>query len=145
MKNDQKIYQAAFRIACFIVGLVLLSGIRKILDPSAFALSVYRFHMLPNGMINLVALYLPWLELLCAVCLLFVPRYRIAALWIALGLFTLFSVGISINLFRGTSFSCGCFGNSPLALPMNGMSVARNLALILLIFLAFHAQRKAAS
>jgi len=136
VKNDQKIYQAAFWIACFIVGLVLLSGIRKILDPAAFALSVYRFHMLPDAMVNLVALYLPWLELVCAGCLLFLPRYRIAALWIALALFAIFSVGISINLLRGTAFSCGCFGDSPLALPMNGMSVARNLALILIILLA---------
>ena len=144
MNNDQKIYRAAFRIACFIVGLVLLSGIRKIFDPASFALSVYRFHLLPDGLVNLVALYLPWLELISALCLLFIPRLRIAALWIALGLFSLFTTGISINLLRGTSFSCGCFGNSPLALPMNGMSVARNIALILIILLAFHAQKKSA-
>ena len=136
MTRDQKTYRLASWFASFIIATVLLSGYHKVLYPSDFALSVYRFHLLPDFMVNAAALYFPWLEMACAVCLLFVPKYRVAALWIALALLLFFTGGIAINLMRGSSFSCGCFSRSPLAKPMDWMSVARNVALMALVGLA---------
>ena len=143
MTRDQKIYRAAYWIASLIIAATLLSGYHKLLYPADFALAVYRFHLLPDFMINLVALYIPWLETICGTCLLFIPRLRRAALWVTLLLLLGFTGGIVINLLRGTAFACGCFSSSPLAQPMSWLSVARNLGLILLAVLALFARKRA--
>jgi len=142
MTRDQKTYRAAHLLASFIVAAVLLSGFGKIFHPADFALAVYRFHLLPDFLVNAVSLYFQWLEVACAVCLLFIPKYRVAALWIALGLFALFSGSIAINLLRGSPFSCGCFGSSPLAPPMDWLGVARNIALMGICALGIVARKR---
>jgi uncharacterized membrane protein YphA (DoxX/SURF4 family) len=141
--RDQKIHRAAYLLASGIIGLLLLSGCHKLLYPADFALAVYRFHLLPGVLVNAVALYVSWLELVCAVCLLLVPRCRIAALWIVLVLLAVFTVAIAINLLRGSTFGCGCFGSSSMDMPMTWLNVARNLGLMLLAALALAASKKA--
>lgn len=142
MTRDQKIYRAAYLLASGIIGLLLLSGYHKLLYPDDFALAVYRFHLLPGFLVNGVSLYFAWLEVSCALCLLLVPRYRVAALWIALGLLAVFTVGIAINLLRGSTFGCGCFGSSSTDTPMTWLNVARNIGLMLLAVLALVSERR---
>ncbi|MEA2069071.1 MAG: MauE/DoxX family redox-associated membrane protein [Verrucomicrobiota bacterium] len=142
MTRDRKTYRLAHWLASFILAAVLLSGCHKILYPADFALAVYRFHLLPGFLVNAGSLYFQWLEMACAVCLLFIPKYRVAALWIVLVLLAIFTGGIAINLLRGSVFSCGCFSNSPIARPMDWLNVARNIALMALVGLALHGWRK---
>ena len=142
MTRDQKIYRLTYWIASFIIAAAFLSGYHKIPYPADFALSVYRFHLLPDFLVNAASLYFQWLEMACVICLLFIPKYRVAALWVSLVLLTLFTGGLAINLLRGSAFSCGCFGNSPLAKPMDWLSVARNVGLILLALLALAGRRR---
>ena len=142
MSRDHKIYQLAHWTASFVVAAVLLSGYHKILFPADFAVSVYRFHLLPGFLVNLTALYLPWLEIVCAVCLLFLPRYRGAALWIVLILLAGFTVAIGINLWRGSVFGCGCFGRGTADQPMNWRSLLRNAGLICLVALALLSRKR---
>ena len=144
MTRDQKIYRVAYWIACFILAATFLSGYHKILYPADFALSVYRFHLLPDGLVNISAIYFQGLEMVCGLCLLFVPKFRIAALWIALILLIVFTGAIGISLIRGTAFSCGCFSNAPDAQPMDGMSLVRNAALIFLTALALFGFKRSA-
>ena len=110
MTRDRKIYRLIYWIASVVLAAVLLSGFHKLLYPADFAVSVYRFHLLPGFLVNPAAIYLPWLEAVCAVCLLFIPRFRPAALWIVLVLLVLFTAAIGISLIRGSAFGCGCFG-----------------------------------
>jgi hypothetical protein len=142
MTQDQKTYRLAYWIASCIIAATFLSGYHKVLYPADFALAVYRFHVLPGFMVNAASLYIQWLEIACAVCLLFIPKYRVAALWLALAMLALFTASIAINLVRGTVFGCGCFSHDPAARPMDGLSVARNIALMLLALLALHGRRK---
>ena len=142
MIRDRKIYQLAHWIASFAVAAVLLSGYQKIFFPADFAVAVYRFHLLPGFLINFTALYLPWLEFVCAVCLLFIPRYRGAALWIVLILLAGFTAAIGINLWRGSVFGCGCFGRGTADQPMNWLSLLRNAGLICLAVLALLSRKR---
>ena len=134
--RDQKVYRVAYWLACFIVAATLLSGYHKVLYPADFALAVYRFHLLPDVLVNISSLYFQWLEVVCGLCLLFIPKFRIAALWITLALLIVFTGAIGLSLLRGTAFGCGCFSNAPDAQPMSGMSIARNVALMALVGLA---------
>lgn len=129
-------YRAAYWLASFIIAGVLLSGYQKILYPNEFAVSVYRFHLLPGFLVNVTALYLPWLEMVCAACLLFIPRCRTAALWIVLVLLLGFTMAIGINLWRGSAFGCGCFGRGAADQPLSWLSLMRNAGLICLAILA---------
>lgn len=136
MTRDQKTYRFAYWLACSILAATFFSGYHKILYPADFALSVYRFHLLPDVLVNISSLYFQWLEVVCGLCLLFVPKLRVAALWISLVLLILFTGAIGISLARGSAFSCGCFSSAPDALPMDGMSLARNAVLMVLAALA---------
>lgn len=142
MTHDHKIYQRTCRVASYVVAAVLLSGYQKLLFPADFAVSVYRFHLLPGFLVNIAALYLPWLELVCAGCLLFIPRYRSAALWIVLLLLAGFTAAIGINLWRGSAFGCGCFGRGAADEPLSWLSLLRNAGLICLVVLALLARNK---
>jgi putative oxidoreductase len=142
MTRDQRIYRFAYLFASCLIGILFLTGYHKALYPADFALSVFRYHLLPDGLVNMAAVYFTWLEAVCAICLLAIPRFRVAALWISLVLLCLFTGAITINLFRDSSFSCGCFSASPLAKPMSWLSVARNGGLITLAGLGLISFRK---
>lgn len=143
MKTENRIYRIAYWLSSFIIAAVLLSGYQKLLYPADFAVSVYRFHLLPGFMVNFFALYMPWLEVVCAFCLLFVPCLRIAALWIVFVLLVMFSAAIAINLWRGSVFGCGCFGRGSMDDPLNWMHLMRNIGLIVLVVAALVARKRA--
>ena len=44
-------------------GVFVFASIDKILHPAAFAEAVYNYQILPDNLINLTAIVLPWLEL----------------------------------------------------------------------------------
>lgn len=119
----------AFAVLVVVFGY---SGLHKIIDPSGFSLSVFRYHLLPYAAVNAVSLWIAWLELMCAFVLLFIPRFRVASLWIILGLLLVFSLGLGINLMRGSHMACGCFSSSPLAHPIGWGGLLKNLGLAIL-------------
>lgn len=123
------------------------AAVPKILSPHDFAVAVFRYQMLPYPWVNLVALCLPWLELLCAVALVAAPRWRDAALTIVLGMLLVFTAAIAFNLYRGIDIACGCFTVKPGARHMGWWNLGRNAVLILAGLLAWErpsAARRAA-
>jgi uncharacterized membrane protein YphA (DoxX/SURF4 family) len=91
------------------VGLIFIyASMDKLLHPSAFAVAVYNYKILPGGLINLVAITLPWLELVCGILLIMGLFPRAAALIPSL-LLVVFFLALSISLYRGIDISCGCF------------------------------------
>ena len=67
--------------ACQIgIGLVFaVAGLAKIGNPAAFADDIHNFRMVPVALENLVALALPWIEIVAAVALVLGVRARPAA------------------------------------------------------------------
>ena len=98
-------------IAAAIPGLIFLGfGLVKILDPAAFAIDIRNYRLLPWSFSVLVALYLPWIEILCGAALLLHVAYR-GALCMVGGLLTLFIVAYGSTRLRGLDVACGCFGH----------------------------------
>jgi putative oxidoreductase len=99
------------RIAAILIGLILLAaGCLKIRDPAAFAIVILNYRILPWTGGVLLALYLPWLEVLCGGALIFHKAYR-GALCIAASLFALFVIAYGSTRPRGLDVECGCFGH----------------------------------
>lgn len=132
--------------AALAVGLLfLVASLNKVMHPADFALSIFRYQILPPALVNLAALMVSWLELVCAVCVLFVPKMRRPALLVLLGLLIVFTGAILLNIFRGIHVACGCFSSSPFARPLGWLNVVRNSGLILLALLGLTPAQKRAS
>ena len=83
----------------------------KILDPGAFAKIIYGYGIFPAITINLLAIWVPIIEMLGGLCLLFGFWKRTALVSLNL-LLTGFVLIIGFNLIRGHEFDCGCFSFS---------------------------------
>jgi uncharacterized membrane protein YphA (DoxX/SURF4 family) len=97
------------RCAIVLGILFIVAAWAKIQDPPAFAQEVFNYALLPAGAVNLLAIFLPWLELLCGV-LLFLGVWRRASAATIAAMLLVFIAALSINLARGRAVDCGCFG-----------------------------------
>lgn len=95
----------------FFGGLFVYSSLHKIFDPLGFAKIIYNYQMTPSYFINLIAITMPYVELLCGLMLIF-GVFRIGALATIEFLLVFFTIIIGINILRGIDFTCGCFSNS---------------------------------
>ena len=59
-------------IICRLIlgGVFIYASLDKIANPAEFAKAVGNYHVLPFGMENLVALILPWVELIAGICII---------------------------------------------------------------------------
>ncbi len=80
----------------------------KIFDPGYFAKIIYGYDFFPEYTINLMAIIVPWLELIAALSLISGIYLRSGALLIT-AMLILYIIVLSINLVRGYQFDCGCF------------------------------------
>ncbi|HEY3348983.1 MAG TPA: MauE/DoxX family redox-associated membrane protein [Thermoanaerobaculia bacterium] len=98
------------------------AALPKVVDPPAFAHMIYNYRIVPGAFVNLMALVMPWFELLTGVALILGLWTRTSAALIG-ALLGVFIVAISFNLARGNAIDCGCFDVSAA-----GKSVAERLA-----------------
>ena len=126
-----------------VVGIIFIyASIYKILDPGSFAKSIWYYHMIPGNLINLIAIILPWVELICGVCLILGVLYDGSVLLVNLMTFV-FILALVSAYSRGLDIDCGCFKASSGA----GNSVLKSLLfdvvlLALTLILLFSRSRK---
>lgn len=122
-----------FHLARICLGAVFLfASYDKILNPQSFAEAVYNYQILPDAMINLAALILPWLELLMGLCLIsgiWLP----GAVLLSTGLLLIFIAAMLFNQMRGLDIHCGCFSTKNTGEPVGLLwTVARDLAFLII-------------
>lgn len=59
--SGSKVIMLAARL--ILGGVFVFASVDKILHPAAFADAVYNYQILPDSLINVAAIILPWLEL----------------------------------------------------------------------------------
>lgn len=116
-------------------GVFLWAGVLKAVDPLAFARSLATYQLLPQQGNLLVAVTLPWVEIVCATLLLLGWRVRPAAL-VAAVLNLIFIVAIASVLARGLNVDCGCFGHDAATPPE--LALLRDLVLLALALWLLH-------
>jgi putative oxidoreductase len=98
--------------ARWILGLTFIyASFHKIISPAEFAKIVYGYGLFPEILINLIAIIVPFLELVGGLALILGIYPRSAAL-IFNGMLVAFITVLSINLIRGHEFDCGCFSTA---------------------------------
>jgi hypothetical protein len=118
-----------------LLGLVfLVAAATKVSAPQDFADAVAAYHLLPVAAVNLVALSLPWFELLCGLSLT-LGIFPGTGLLGTLGLLGVFTGALLLAELRGLHPACGCFGaiswleaTPPLALTRDAILFVAGLA-----------------
>jgi uncharacterized membrane protein YphA (DoxX/SURF4 family) len=138
MQNFHRIIVPVCSLLCRLIlaGIFIYAAVEKIAEPREFALAIYNYQLLPDLAVNALAVILPWLEIIVAVCLVTGFSVRGAAL-ISSALFLTFATALTISLARGLDISCGCFGAA--SGNINWLYLGRDLTfLIMSIFVMFH-------
>lgn len=102
-----KIIVALLRLG--LGGVFVYAGALKIWNVQQFALDVHHFELTPWTVSLLVAVYLPWLEMLAGLALI-VRRLPLGASLAIAGMTLVFLVALGSAWARGLDISCGCFG-----------------------------------
>jgi len=92
-------------------GIFIYASLDKIAHPREFAGIIANYGILPDFLVTLLALALPWLELIAGLCLVAGLWTRSAAFMLSL-LLLAFIAALGFNAARGVSLSCGCFSTS---------------------------------
>jgi uncharacterized membrane protein YphA (DoxX/SURF4 family) len=79
--------------------------------PVEFANGIDNFKLVPWPVSVALAFYLPWLEIFCALGLVFRFLYR-GALTLLIMLMVVFTLAITAAKVRGLDITCGCFGHA---------------------------------
>ena len=90
-------------------GLFVYAGVVKVLDPLDFAQNIRNYRLVGQSLSFLVAVVLPWLEILAGVALAAGIWKRPSALIIS-GLLVFFILLTLVTIARGLDVDCGCFG-----------------------------------
>jgi uncharacterized membrane protein YphA (DoxX/SURF4 family) len=97
-----------FRLA--VGGVFIWAGVLKVGDPLGFAQTIKNYQAFPHDLVFVIALVLPWVEVLCGAGLIAGVLKRSSA-FIAAVLLAGFIALVGSALLRGIDTSCGCFGS----------------------------------
>jgi len=92
-----------------VLSVIFLTGAwQKLRDPALFRANVENYRLLPDGLAWPAAILLPVWELAAGVLVLFDPT-RTAGALLSIGLLSVVTAAVVINLLRGrTEIDCGC-------------------------------------
>jgi putative oxidoreductase len=137
------VWHFLWRILDFAVaGIFIYAGALKALDPVQFASDIDNYKILPWPVSVALAFYLPWLEIFCALGLVFRFLYRgaLSILSASIVVFTLATIAAKV---RGLDITCGCFGHASQhwSFPAH---LATNLAILVAVLALFftHARKR---
>ena len=122
-------------IARILVGWIFIyAAVGKIADPVDFAGDIDNYQILPDFLLNISALTLPWIELLCGIFLIAGIRLKANSI-IASGLLAVFIIAVLLAMAQGLSIDCGCFSEK--ATMIGWTKVIENTITLLLSFYIF--------
>jgi uncharacterized membrane protein YphA (DoxX/SURF4 family) len=133
------------QVLCRLIlgGVFIYASLDKITHPHAFARIINNYQLLPEILITLPAIVLPWLEMISGLFLVAGIFKRASALILST-LLLVFAVAITINLARGISFDCGCFSTVTTASGSDpvGLLIRDLLLLIPGLVIFFHRKKE---
>jgi uncharacterized membrane protein YphA (DoxX/SURF4 family) len=124
---ENKYFVIASRIV--LGGLFMYASFDKMANPQAFADIINNYRMLPVQLVNPLAIFLPWLELITGLFLITGKWVKSSLLLYSIFLL-IFIIGLSQALIRGLDISCGCFSVNPSTTSEVWLRIAEDIFLL---------------
>lgn len=119
----------------YIGGLFIYAAMYKINYAAEFSTTIASYRLVPYWAVNGLAVFMPWTEIICGALLVLGVRVKSAAT-IIIGLLSIFTVAIVVNILRDAPISCGCFHT--LEDPISWWTVLRDLSWIGMTLHIYH-------
>jgi len=132
MDGTRRVAYVAFRLACRLVpaALFLWAGLEKAFARQDSILAVNAYDVLPERLVEPVALLLPWTEIAVALLLVLGLFVRVAGIATA-ALSAVFIAGLAQAKARGLQIDCGCFGGGGLGDGVSWWDIVRDIPILL--------------
>ena len=140
MKNDLK-NMLVLICRIFLGFLFIYASLEKILQPEEFAKQVGYYKALPIGLENLLAIVLPWTELIVGICLL-AGLFVDGAALLSIIMMLVFILAISQAMLRGIDISCGCFKISADSEKLGLHTIIRDIIFLIMSFVVLNRQER---
>ncbi|HBN45594.1 MAG TPA: DoxX family protein [Candidatus Marinimicrobia bacterium] len=140
MKNDLKnLLVMVCRI--FLGFMFIYASLDKIAHPEEFAKQIGYYKALPFGLENLLAIILPWAELIMGICLIAGLLVDGAAL-VSIIMMLVFILAISQAMLRGIDITCGCFKVSADSEKLGLDTIIRDIVFLVMSFIVLNRQER---
>jgi uncharacterized membrane protein YphA (DoxX/SURF4 family) len=120
-----------FWVRMVLGGVFVFASLNKILHPLAFAKVIDNYQILPDKIINLAAIILPWIEVILG-CFLILGIWLPGAIVLINLLLIVFLTGLVFNIARGLNIECGCFSTNTAENPSSLWYLARDAVFLLM-------------
>lgn len=114
----------ALLVRFYLGGLFIYASLNKINFPSEFSDNIAAYVLVPYWLVDPMAVFLPWIELVSGVCLMIGIRVRASAAIIS-ALLSVFTAALVLVLIKKTPIDCGCFQN--VGDPVSLLTLGRDL------------------
>ncbi|HIC36848.1 MAG TPA: DoxX family membrane protein [Candidatus Marinimicrobia bacterium] len=140
MKNDLK-NMLVLICRIFLGFLFIYASLEKILQPEEFAKQVGYYKALPFGLENLLAIVLPWTELIVGICLL-AGLFVDGAALLSIIMMLVFILAISQAMLRGIDITCGCFKVNADSEKLGLHTIIRDIIFLIMSFMVLNRQER---
>ena len=140
MKDDLKnLLVMVCRI--FLGFMFIYASLDKIAHPEEFAKQIGYYKALPFGLENVLAIVLPWTELIVGICLLAGLLVDGATL-VSIIMMLVFILAISQAMLRGIDITCGCFKVSADSEKLGLNTIIRDIVFLIMSFIVLNRQER---
>lgn len=140
MKDDLK--NLLVMICRIFLGFMFIyASLDKIANPVEFAKQVGYYKVLPFGLENMLAIVLPYTELIVGICLIAGLMVDGAAL-LSIIMMLVFILVISQAMLRGIDITCGCFKVSADSEQLGLHNIIRNIVFLVMSFIVLNRQER---
>ncbi len=122
-----------------LAGIFIYAGFVKLLDPRAFAHAIAQYELVSEGLLPLVAVSLPALELLAGLGLIFEVRGSLSLIAILL---LIFLAILGYAVWQNLDIDCGCFTLDELDAQHNVITAFRRDLVMLVATLYLYWRRR---
>ena len=140
MKNDLKnLLVMVCRI--FLGFMFIYASLDKIAHPEEFAKQIGYYKALPFGLENVLAIVLPWTELIVGICLIAGLLVDGATL-LSIIMMLVFILAISQAMLRGIDITCGCFKVSADSDKLGLDTIIRDIIFLVMSYIVLNRQER---
>ena len=121
-----------------IIGFVFIyASIYKLANPDDFAKNIANYKILPFFLINIVAIILPWMEIILGLFIIFGLFIKASSYMISV-IMTVFTLLVLLTILRGIDISCGCFSSDLNSSPIGWQKFIENVLLTMISLVIYY-------